>query len=141
MLTKWEKLSRDHPPVVKMTFTFADYIALDVQPLSVVEGSGFWLFCILQPNWRCEPYPYHSHGVTEARALPHTFGVSSMSLISMTTHGIDDVFKLQSHPACTIQRLAKLGQAIADKMVMLQTWSICNSAVHVALSDNTKNKV
>lgn len=40
-LAKREKMSRDNPRVVKITDALAEYIALDDQPLSMVDNLGF----------------------------------------------------------------------------------------------------
>lgn len=52
MLAKRKKMSRDKPRVVKITEALAEYIALDDQPLSVVDNVGFQsLLCILEPRY------------------------------------------------------------------------------------------
>ena len=51
-LAKREKMSRDNPRAVKITDALAEYIALDDQPLSVVDNLGFRrLLCILEPRY------------------------------------------------------------------------------------------
>lgn len=52
MLAKREKMSRDNPRALKITDALAEYIALDDQPLSVVDNLGFRrLLCILEPRY------------------------------------------------------------------------------------------
>lgn len=64
-----------------------------------------------------------------------------MSLISLTAEWIDDDFKLQKAILHIKEfRGSHTNQAITDEFdVMLQTWDIHKSAVHVVLQDNAKN--
>ncbi len=162
-LAKREKMSRDNPRAIKITDALAEYIALDDQPLSVVDNLGFRrLLCILEPRYEIPSRTHitntvlpklhdfvkkHIHNLLQdVKALSFTTdiwssSVSPMSLISLTAQWIDDDFKLQKAILHAKQfRGSHTGQAIADEFdVMLQTWGIHKSAVHVVLQDNAKN--
>ncbi|XP_051809821.1 zinc finger BED domain-containing protein 4-like [Acanthochromis polyacanthus] len=158
-------MSRDNPRAVKITDALAEYTSLDDQPLSVVKNLGLrHLLCILELRYEI---PSHTHITDTVLPKLHDFvkkhihnllhdvktlsfttdiwssSVSSVSLISLTAQSIDDYFKLQKAILHAKQfRGSHTGQAIADEFdVMLQTWAINKSAVHVVLRDNAKNMV
>ncbi|XP_073722443.1 zinc finger BED domain-containing protein 4-like [Misgurnus anguillicaudatus] len=165
VLQKREKMSRDNPRALKITEGIAYFIALDDQPLSVVENTGFrHLLGILEPRYEIPS----RHYITDAM-LPKVFNdvkkhvsgllrdvsafsfttdiwsssVCPTSLLSLTVQWLDDDFTLRQ---ATLQakpfRGSHTSQAIANALNgMLQTWCIPKTSVHVVLRDNAKNMI
>ena len=94
VLEKQEKMSRENQRAVKITETLTHFIALDDQPLSVVENVGF---CHLLSPLFDEVKKHVRNLVNEASALSFTTdiwtsSVCPMSLLSLTAQWIDDEF-------------------------------------------------
>lgn len=166
VLQKRQTMARDNPRAVKITEALTHYIALDDQPLSVVEDEGFRrLLGALEPRYEIPGRHYITdvmmpkvfdevkkhvsalvHGVSAFSFTTDiwTSSVCPMSLLSLTTQWInDDEFTrhqvtLHAKPF----RGSHTSQAIAGAFnSMLQTWGIPKTSVHIVLRDNAKNMI
>ncbi|XP_038160178.1 zinc finger BED domain-containing protein 4-like [Cyprinodon tularosa] len=158
-------MSRDNPHAMKITEALTQYIALDDQPLSVVENIGFRrLLSVLEPRYEIPSRQY----ITD-RELPKlydlvkrhiqsllqdvsaislttdiwTSSVSPVSLISLTAQWVDKDFTLQRAVLHAKQfRGSHTSQAIADVFdEMLRKWGVPKTLIHVVLRDNAKNMI
>ncbi|XP_038157148.1 zinc finger BED domain-containing protein 4-like [Cyprinodon tularosa] len=165
MLKKREKMSRDNPHAMKITEALTQYIALDDQPLSVIEDIGFRrLLSVLEPRYEIPSRQY----ITD-RELPKlydfvkrhiqsllqdvsaislttdiwTSSVSPVSLISLTAQWVDKDFTLQRAVLHAKQfRGSHTSQAIEDVFdEMLRKWGVPKTLIHVVLRDNAKNMI
>lgn len=165
VLEKRQKMSRENPRAVKITEALTHFIALDDQPLSVVENVGFRrLLSVLEPRYEIPSRPYfmdimlpklfedvknHVHNLLqEVSALSFTTdiwtsSVSPMSLLSLTAQWIDEEFvRHQVTLHAKSFRGSHTSQTIATAFnSMLQTWDIPKTSVHVVLRDNARNMI
>ncbi|KAL1249064.1 hypothetical protein QQF64_022382 [Cirrhinus molitorella] len=162
---KREKLSKDNPRSIKITEALTHFIALDDQPLSVVDNVGFRrLLGVLEPRYDIPSRPYitdvmlpkvYDEVKNHVRSLVHdataisfttdiwTSSVCPMSLLSLTAQWIDKVFTVH-HITLQVKpfRCSHTSQAIANIFEdMLQIWGIPKSSIHVVLRDNAKNMI
>ena len=141
-------MARDNPKAVKITQALTQFIALDDQPLSVVDNVGFRrLLNILDPRYEVPGRRYitetmlpnlhdfvkeHIHRLLcDMSAISLTTDIwsssaSPMALISLTAQWVDSEFKLQRVMLQAKQcRGSHTGRVIADTFnEMLQTWRI-----------------
>lgn len=150
---------------MKITEALTHYIALDDQPLSMVENVGFRrLLSVLEPMYEIPsrrhitdtvlPKMYDfvkshiSNLLLDVSSISFTTDIWSssvcpMSLISLTAHWISEDFPpLQVVLHARQLRGSHTSQAIAGAFdEMLQTWGINKSSVHVVLRDNARNMI
>ena len=141
-------------------------LAVDCQPLSVVEDVGFKrVLQILEPCYKCPSRKYFtdtmyvpkiytgmkeevSKLISGAKHISFTTDMWSSSvnttcLLSLTAHWIDDAFvKVSAVLHAQPVQEAHTGEHIATQMVnMLQSWEIAHDKVHVVVSDNASNMI
>ena len=142
-----------------------EMLAVDCQPLSMVEDIGFKrVLQTLEPRYKCPSRKYYTDTIIPkiytgmkdevyklvggAKYISFTTDIWSSSinitcLLSLTAHWIDDAFVKVSAVlhAQPIQE-AHTGEYIAAQMEsMLQIWEISRDKVHVVVSDNASNMV
>ena len=140
-------------------------LAVDCQPLSMVEDIGFKrVLQTLEHRYKCPSRKYYTDTIIPkiytgmkdevyklvggAKYISFTTDIWSSSinitcLLSLTAHWIDDAFVKVSAVlhAQPIQE-AHTGEYIAAQMEsMLQNWEISRDKVHVVVSDNASNMV
>ena len=142
-----------------------EMLAVDCQPLSVVEDVGFKrVLQILEPCYKCPSRKYFtdtivpkiytgmkeevSKLISGAKHISFTTDMWSSSvnttcLFSLTAHWIDDAFvKVSAVLHVQPVQEAHTGEHIAAQMVnMLQSWEIAHDKVHVVVSDNASNMI
>ncbi|KAL3067486.1 hypothetical protein OYC64_017252 [Pagothenia borchgrevinki] len=160
-----EKLPQNSDKAQQITAKIAEFIALDDQPLSVVENVGFRrLMEHLEPRYELPSRHYFTEKALPAlhnKLRGHlqalltdvpSFGfttdiwsssVCPMSLLSFTAQWIDSQFNLQH---ATLQAQNFRGSHTADRVReaiegMLNSWGIDKPRVHVILRDNARNMV
>lgn len=154
-------MSIDHPRTQQLSRALTEMIALDDQPLSIVEMMVFRRFMnIVEPKLPSRSFittkmlpkvhdavNKHVHGLMSASsAISFTTdiwssSVSPLSLISLTAQWADSEFTLNR---VTLQakecRGSLTGSAVAETFVgMLEDWNIPKEAVHVVVRDNGAN--
>ncbi|XP_070847165.1 zinc finger BED domain-containing protein 4-like [Chaetodon trifascialis] len=158
-------MAKENPRAAKITEALAQYIALDDQPLSVVENSGFRkLLSVLEPRYAIPSRHYitdtelpklhnavkkHIQGLLQdIPAFSFTTDIWSstvtpMSLISLTAHWIGEDFTRKNAILHAKQfRGSHTGTAIACVFEeKLETWGIPKSSVHVVVRDSAKNMI
>ena len=142
-----------------------EMLAVDCQPLSMVEDVGFKrVLQILEPRYKCPSRKYFTDTIVPkintgmkkevskliggAKRISFTTDIWSNSvnttcLLSLTAHWINDEFAKGSAVlhAQPIQE-AHTGEHIAAQMEnMLQNWEIPRDKVHVIVSDNASNMI
>ncbi|XP_073331910.1 zinc finger BED domain-containing protein 4-like [Pagrus major] len=158
-------MSRENPRAVKITEALTHFIALDDQPLSVVDNVGFRrLLSTLEPRYEIPSRPYITDvmvpklfedvkkkvrdQVNKASALSFTTdiwtsSVCPMSLLSLTAQWLDEEF-IRHHVTLHAKsfRGSHTSQSIAGAFdSMLQTWNIPKTSVHAVLRDNARNMI
>jgi len=158
-----EKFPRDSDKAKKITERIVEFIALDDQPIAVVENTGFRrLLELLEPRYALPSRHYisdtalpelynkvhdHLRGLlSDVSAIGFTTDIWSsdvcpMSLLSLTAHWIDSTFDLKravlhAHQFRGSHTAEHVKQAIEE---MLNTWGIDKQQVHVILRDNARN--
>ena len=142
-----------------------EMLAVDCQPLSMVEDIGFKrVLQSLEPRYKCPSRKYYTDtiipriytGMKEevsklvggAKHISFTTDIWSSSinitcLLSLTAHWINDTFVKVSAVlhAQPIQE-AHTGEYIAAQLEnMLQNWEIPRDKVHIVVSDNASNMI
>ena len=157
--------SGSDPRAKKLTYRVAEMVALDCQPLSIVEDTGFIrLMTEIEPQY---VVPSRKHitdvilpsimsGVTEevvkelSSVQWYSFTtdiwsteVSNDSLLSFTVHWLSEVFEkkeavLHAHPLPG----SHTGEMLCREYnTMLSNWNIDNEQVHLIVRDNASNMV
>ena len=140
-------------------------LAVDFQPLSMVEDAGFKrVLQILEPHYKCPSRKYFTDtilskiytGMREevskliggAKHISFTTDIWSSSvnttcLLSLTAHWIDDAFvKVSAVLHAQPVQEAHTGEHIAAQMEnMLQNWKLARDKVHLVVSDNASNMI
>ena len=147
----------------------AEMIAIDSQPVSIVEDVGFINFVkTLKPCYKIPSRKYFNENIfpkiiagvkTELHKMLHTpeyivkhysfttdiwsTNVAHKSLLSLTAHWISESFEKSSAVLnLTVLEGSHTGSYICDRFdYMLSTWRIDKENVHVVLRDNTSNMV
>lgn len=142
-----------------------EMLAVDCQPLSMVEDVGFKrVLQILEPRYKCPSRKFFtdtiipkiytgmkeevSKLIDEAKHISFTTdiwssSVNTTSLLSLTAHWIDDAFvKISAVLHAQPVQEAHTGEHIAAQIEnMLQNWKIARDKVHVVVSDNASNMI
>ena len=140
-------------------------LAVDCQPLSMVEDVGFKrVLQILEPCYKCPSCKYFTDtilpkiytGMREevtkliggAKHIIFTTDIWSSSvnttcLLSLTAHWIDDAFaKISAVLHAQPVQEAHTGEHIAAQMEnILQNWELARDKVHLVVSDNASNMI
>ncbi len=158
-----DKFPRGGEKARMITQRLTEFIALDDQPISVVENTGFRrLLEFLEPR-----YELPSRHFITSTAIPELYNkvrthvrdllsdgaavsfttdlwtsdVCPMSLLSLTAHWINATFEmkqavLHANEFRSAHTADNVRQAISD---MLQEWGLEKQRVHVILRDNARN--
>lgn len=160
---KKDKLPRNGEKSRNITRKIVEYIALDDQPISVVENVGFRrLMDYLEPKYELPSRHYISDtalpelynkicecvqaSLSKATYISFTTDIWSsdvcpMSLLSLTAHWIDSSFKLMT---AVLHAREFRGSHTAEHVrqeieEMIEGWKIEKQRVHVVLRDNASN--
>lgn len=99
MLAKRKKMSRDNPRAVKTTDAHAEYIALDDQPLAVVDDLELRFLAM----------PYHRHGLIDMKQnasttccvlLQRSTATTAMAQCLWSARDIGTVYTVELHYIC-----------------------------------------
>ena len=163
-LDKTRKFAKDSAKAKSITDKVMEMIALDDQPLSMVEDRGFrQLLEHIEPRYSlpCRRYfsdvslpalyevvATHIHKMLDSSVNDISFttyiwssDVSQMSMLSLTAQWIDDNFEMR-RAVLHAQEFAgsHTGTAIASAFdCMFAQWKIPKENVHVVLRDNARN--
>ncbi|XP_060769444.1 zinc finger BED domain-containing protein 4-like [Neoarius graeffei] len=164
---KTKKFASESPKAIGITKKIMEYMALDDQPFSVVEDTGFRrLMAYIEPRYTlpsrryfadvCLPELYHSIATRVHELLAKdsnaylsfttdiwTSDVSPTSMLSLTAQWVDENFKLRQ---VVLQSQEFKGShtagAISDAFNrMFESWQIDRARVHAVVSDNARNMV
>ena len=151
------------PKAERIHHKIAEMMALDYQPLSVVNDVGFIsLLQMIEPKYKVPSRKYFTENVLpkikenidtklaqllkDVEFLSLTTDIwstslSNESLISMTPHWIGDEFKRMS-AVLHAQKIegSHTGAAICQALEsMLENWKISKSRIHMVVADNASN--
>lgn len=163
-LDRLKPLQKDSQRAREITAAIAKMIAIDEQPYSIVQDTGFKLVLeVLEPRYQCPSRKYFTDVALpqlrkeiEEKLREHlTSGFVSMttdtwttectpvSYMAITAHWIDDEWKQQSALLC-LRHLphSHTGENLAEEFTEALTyWNITNERIHVVLRDNARNAV
>lgn len=160
-----QKMSRDCSRSIQITDSLMKFVAIDDQPLSVVNNVGFrQLIQILEPRYDIPSQKYLTdvtlpklYDITRSKILTTmqnekyisfttdiwSSDFSTMSIICLTSQWITDDFKLKKAVLALKKfRGSHNGEAISTIIgSMLTDWNILKSSIHAFITDNAKNMI
>ena len=158
-------LSSDSERHVKLVSAIGNFIAQDMQPLSVVENKGFMeLMKVAEPRFKVPSRGYFTKTVIPSlfsRAKEHvkemlktarflcittdlwTAAHSNRAYLCLTCHGIDSNWQLCSFCLATKELpVAHTAENIGEKIEeILDEWNIDKDMIVAAVTDNARNMI